>query len=224
MSRSLLVIALVLIVTVSGCVHAAPRWKDEAKSVMTGAYNDGAQKEFPSEYGSALNTLKKGEDLLMEDRVEEADNYFRLALTKGKLLEKDLTELNARREEESRHRAEAEQREIERLQILKEEERKIVPEKEEVATKKTIEKNRQIKERQLPVNHTVKRGETLPQIASQSDIYNDYRLWPLLYRANRDQIRDPKHIWPGQVLRIPRNMSRDEIAEARRYAQEKPIQ
>ena len=224
MSRPSLVIALALIVTVSGCVHAAPRWKDEAKSVMTGAYNNGAQKEFPSEYGSALDALRKGEYLVTEDRVGEADSYFRLALTKGKLLEKDLAELHARREEEARRRAETEQREIERLRAPKEVERKLVPAKEDVAIKKPIEKTRQVKERQLPVSHTVKRGETLPQIAAQSDIYNDYRLWPLLYRANRDQIRDPKHIWPGQVLRIPRNMSRDEIAEARRYAQEKPIQ
>jgi nucleoid-associated protein YgaU len=67
------------------------------------------------------------------------------------------------------------------------------------------------------------RGETLPQIAAQSDVYNDLTVWPLLYRANRDQIRDPGHIWPGQVLRIPRNLSREEIAEARRYSQDKPL-
>ncbi|HLO26651.1 MAG TPA: LysM peptidoglycan-binding domain-containing protein [Geobacteraceae bacterium] len=192
---------------------------------MIGVYFKGAQKEFPDEYWSAFGTLKRGEELLREDEVEEADDFYRLAWTKGKVLEKDLAELKARREEEARLKAEAERREAERLRALKEEEDRIARERKdaEVQARKTSEKSRQAKERQLPDSHTVKRGETLPQIAAQSDVYNDYRLWPLLYRANRDQIRDPKHIWPGQVLRIPRNLSREEISEARRYAQEKPI-
>ena len=57
---------------------------------------------------------------------------------------------------------------------------------------------------QLPSTYTVRRGETLPQIAGRTEIYNDATLWPLIYRANRDQIRDPKQLWPGQVLTIPR--------------------
>ena len=57
---------------------------------------------------------------------------------------------------------------------------------------------------QLPSTYTVRRGETLPQIAGRVEIYNDASLWPLIYRANRDQIRDPKRLWPGQVLTIPR--------------------
>jgi nucleoid-associated protein YgaU len=69
----------------------------------------------------------------------------------------------------------------------------------------------------------VTRGESLPFIASQPQVYGDRTLWPLIYRANRDQIRDPRHIWPGQVLRIPRNMGREDVAEARRYAQERGL-
>ena len=102
-----------------------------------------------------------------------------------------------------------------------------MPEKTEAVvaqeTRKKAEKPRQNKERLQAAYHTVKRGETLPQIAAQPDVYNDHTLWPLIYRANRDQIRDPRQIWPGQVLRIPRNIGRDDIAEARRYGQEKPL-
>lgn len=223
MLRILPVIILILIGTVSGCAPVVSRWRDEAKTVIIGAYIKGAQKEFPAEFGNALDTLNKGEELLNEEEVEEADDYLRFAWTKGKLLEKDLAELKAHRDEEIRLRAVAEQQELERLRALKEEERKAAQEKQEIEVRKTVEKVRQVKERQLPLSHTVKRGETLPQIAAQSDVYNDYKLWPLLYRANRDQISDPKHIWPGQVLRIPRNLGREEITEARRYAQEKPI-
>jgi nucleoid-associated protein YgaU len=69
-----------------------------------------------------------------------------------------------------------------------------------------------------PAAYTVRRGETLPQIAARSEIYNDSTLWPLIYRANRDQIRDPKQLWPGQVLRIPRHFSRDDALEAKRFS------
>ena len=73
----------------------------------------------------------------------------------------------------------------------------------------------------VPTSYTVRRGETLPQISARTEIYNDPTLWPILYRANRDQIRDPKRLWPGQVLVIPRNFSRDEATEARRYSNKK---
>lgn len=33
--------------------------------------------------------------------------------------------------------------------------------------------------------------------------YNDARLWPLIYMANRDKIKDPDLIFPGQKLTIP---------------------
>jgi nucleoid-associated protein YgaU len=71
---------------------------------------------------------------------------------------------------------------------------------------------------QRTLRYTVRRGETLPQIAARTEVYNDSSLWPLIYRANRDQIRDPKQLWPGQVLKIPRHFSRDEALEAKRYS------
>jgi nucleoid-associated protein YgaU len=54
-------------------------------------------------------------------------------------------------------------------------------------------------------------------------IYGDPLLWPLIYRANRDQIRDPRRLWPGQILRIPRTAGKEEMAEARRFAQDKQM-
>lgn len=49
--------------------------------------------------------------------------------------------------------------------------------------------------------HEVKPGETLWTIASAS--IGDATLWPALYRANRDQIKDPALLYPGQRLSIP---------------------
>ena len=49
--------------------------------------------------------------------------------------------------------------------------------------------------------HVVQPGETLWHIAAQ--VAGDPHLWPILYRANRDQIVDPSRLHPGQVLSIP---------------------
>ena len=223
MTQRLLAIAFLLGITVTGCAPANPRWREDAQFMLNGVRLGGADKEFPAEYGSVEDAYTKGEALLKEDEVEDADEYFRLAWTKGSVLTEEIAEQKVRRAEEARRKAEAERLELERQRAIMEEQSKVILEKEELEVKKTVEKAGQLKERQLPASHTVKHGETLPQIAARSDVYNDYKLWPLLYRANRDQIRDPKHIWPGQVLRIPRNLSREEMNEARRYAQEKPI-
>jgi len=51
--------------------------------------------------------------------------------------------------------------------------------------------------------HVVRAGETLAEIAAAT--LGDARLWPRLYRANRDQIRDPAVVYPGQRLTIPRD-------------------
>ena len=75
----------------------------------------------------------------------------------------------------------------------------------------------------LVSHYTVKKGDTLPMVAAHPQVYGDSSLWPLLYKANRDQVRDPFQLYPGQSLRIPRNMSKEEIAEAYRQAgQHKP--
>jgi nucleoid-associated protein YgaU len=49
--------------------------------------------------------------------------------------------------------------------------------------------------------HEVRRGETLASIARAT--LGDARLWPALYRANRDQIKDPAVLHPGQRLHVP---------------------
>jgi nucleoid-associated protein YgaU len=48
----------------------------------------------------------------------------------------------------------------------------------------------------------VRPGETLWVIAG--DLFGDPHLWPVLYRANRDQIKDPSKLYPGQKLAVPR--------------------
>jgi nucleoid-associated protein YgaU len=49
--------------------------------------------------------------------------------------------------------------------------------------------------------HVVQPGESLASIAEQE--LGDKMLWPLVYKANRDRIKDPARIYPGQELTIP---------------------
>jgi len=45
-------------------------------------------------------------------------------------------------------------------------------------------------------------GDTLSKIAKE--MYGDAMKYPLIFEANRPMLKDPDHIYPGQVLRIPK--------------------
>jgi nucleoid-associated protein YgaU len=49
--------------------------------------------------------------------------------------------------------------------------------------------------------HVVVKGDTLSKIAEQ--YYGDMMLYPKIFDANRDILKDPNKIKPGQKLRIP---------------------
>jgi nucleoid-associated protein YgaU len=49
--------------------------------------------------------------------------------------------------------------------------------------------------------YVVERGDSLWKIAKRH--YGDGEKWRKIYEANRDQIKDPDLIHPGQKLRIP---------------------
>jgi len=50
--------------------------------------------------------------------------------------------------------------------------------------------------------YTVKRGDSLSKIAKF--YYGNAMKYPVIFEANREVIKDPDLIYPGQVLRIPK--------------------
>jgi len=49
--------------------------------------------------------------------------------------------------------------------------------------------------------YVVKSGDSLSKIAKE--IWGDAKRWPEIFEANKDKIKDPNLIHPGQELRIP---------------------
>ena len=64
----------------------------------------------------------------------------------------------------------------------------------------------------------VVKGEHLWGISGEEEVFNQPENWPLLYKSNLDQIIDADLIYPGQVLKIPRDSSQDEIDAAVHHA------
>jgi nucleoid-associated protein YgaU len=67
-------------------------------------------------------------------------------------------------------------------------------------------------------SYTVVRGDSLWGISARSDIYGNPYQWPLIYKTNRNQIKDADLIYPGQQFDIERNASAMEIDAAINHA------
>ena len=50
-------------------------------------------------------------------------------------------------------------------------------------------------------SYTVVKGDSLSKIAKH--LYGDAQKWRTIYEANRDQIKNPDLIYPGQTFTIP---------------------
>lgn len=226
MTDVLRLIVLILIVMLSGCGSHDPVWRMKAQLTLLQLQGEDAETFRSDEFVSVNKTFRQGELFLAEDEDEElADEQFKLAYQKGVILKLELQQHKAWLKELAR------KKEIEAVVVREEEERmRLESERKRQEELQETQKNLQKKLGRMdgegdtnnhllqPSSYTVRRGETLPQIAARPELYNDVALWPLIYRANRDQIRDPYQLWPGQILKIPRNFTKEEALEARRQA------
>ncbi len=215
---------LMLGALLAACSAPIPSWRSKTAPLVEELGRREAPSMFPQEYRSLLETFEHGEALYhVREDDKGADQYYQLAFEKAELLrieverakkrlaaekQQRVAELAAKAQEEQLMRAAAEAEiRLRAQQLARAAEIDVAPQKK---PKESLPP--------LPTSYTVRHGETLPQISARTEIYNDSTLWPLIYRANRDQIRDPKRLWPGQVFVIPRNFSRAEAFEARRFS------
>lgn len=67
-------------------------------------------------------------------------------------------------------------------------------------------------------NYIVSAGDNLWSISGKDSVYGNPYQWPLLYKANRDIIKDADLIFPGQDLSIDRAASAGDIDAAVNHA------
>jgi len=218
----------------TGCAPGIPLLREDSLLMVERVRQAGGGELFPSQFKDLVSTVDSGEESYLRGEIAAADDYFRFAMIKAELLESASVQEAKRREEAARAEAERKVREDKEREARRRREEELAAAEAAAAAKaaeearaeqsearRRAERARYEKAHDMPTRHTVKRGETLPQIAALPEVYGDSSLWPLLYRANRDQIRDPKVLWPGQQLKIPRNLDRNDYNEARRYSSER---
>lgn len=210
---------------VAACSTPAPTWRVKATTLVNELGRDEVNNYFPQEYQNLTETFEHGEAILHVQKDDKAaDAQYLMVLQKGEVLREELKRLKEIKLEEQRRQAAELAARLKEEQLMREaaeaEERLRKEEQKQVEAESLAQKNTVVRETATvrPSSYTVRRGETLPQIAARNEIYNDASLWPIIYRANRDQIRDPKHLWPGQILKVPRNFSHVEAVEAKRYS------
>jgi nucleoid-associated protein YgaU len=59
------------------------------------------------------------------------------------------------------------------------------------------------------INYTVVSGDCLWNIAKKKEHYANPFAWPIIYKSNRDQIKNPDLIFPKQMFKIP-NLTEEE--------------
>lgn len=216
---------LILTLLAAGCAKPPERELLQARQTLAKAYSVGAPKLANDEYQAARSALADAEDLIRRGNYSLAKEILPFAESHAERAVAKVLEEQANLELRKI-------REITPQDVRPPEQPKPPP---TTQTKAAISSpppvvQAKIKPAPAPVppppppppprSYRVGEGETLMSIAARKEIYADGQLWPLLYRSNRDQIKDPKRIYPGQVLSIPRDLSESDKDEAREKARQ----
>lgn len=229
--RLLLIVAVVFLS--SGCAQPPPVGElERTRSIVAHAYAAGAAQHASGEYQLANSALRAAE-LQVKNKehrrasltLELARRYSAEALKLTIARKEQLAAEQKKIAEEKRLVELAEQRELERQAALKKQQEL----KKKAAIKSKLKKLPPVVVKKAPPvvikpklvdKVEVQPGENLATISARVEVYKDALLWPLIYKANRDQIKDPKEIFVGQTLVIPRDKTRDEADAARQEARE----
>lgn len=228
--------ALLLILFGHGCASPPHRELESARAALSEAHSRGAAELSPARYRTAREVMENSEALMADGQYRQA----RETLPYAEALARQAIE--AAQAEQKRRSAETRIAQEKFLGLKERLRKEAQPQPKRTITEpmppQTIPASRKAQIAKgnippaidatvettpapsLPSRYTVTAGETLWIIAAKKEIYQDPLLWPLLYRANRDQIKNPRQVYGGQVLNIPRKLSESELAEARALARE----
>jgi nucleoid-associated protein YgaU len=208
-------ILLTLFFSVSGCASSVPPVEHSlALEAILNAGRAGAERMAVAEYREAQLTLKKGELLLKDGDQEAARETLTAAIVHAHQAETTTYIRNLNLAENRIQQLETQKEAL--LQAW----RAAIADQEATIDFST---DAESQPKNKTAYYTIVEGESLFTIAGKKKVYGDALLWPLIYKANRDQIKDPQQIYPGQRLTIPRDVSELEMEEARNTARESTI-
>lgn len=166
---------------------------------------------------SELNTLKSNVANLkkMRDGLKTYDNcinelYAMVGATKADIdnFRKQLSDLSAKIDNQEAPKAD---RQAE-LDAMKNNKISALPEFFDKVHNQLQKKLDAWIEKPKEVNYTVVKGDCLWNIAKKKEHYANPFAWPIIYKANRDQIKNPDLIFPKQIFKIP-NLTEEETAK-----------
>ena len=233
MLRCLIILALVA--SLVSCAKPPHQELDTAEYMVKRARELQAMDFAPVEYKAARTALSDARMAMDKADYADARDSVEYALQHARRAVSLAEEGKARLEQEEAEQAilaeQARQAERKKAQTEK---TQIKPETKQPAAQPAAQPTAQPTAQPAPVptpkpqiemvdQYSVGEGETLWTISAQPQVYGEGLLWPLLYQANRDQIKDPRQIFPGQSLDIRRDMTSEEQEEARQRARESDI-
>ena len=223
--RKSLYLLVFLSAVISGCSkHVSLDLETTAaEQAVTAAYRSGARHTASAEYDAAREALEKGKGLARNGKPEMAREALLNAIRKGH--EAELATYRHQLEviEDQLESAEEYILRLEAQRTIYFEALSSIYDEQKMSEIEVEDSKQDYKPAKPATTYRVRRGENLFAIAARRNVYGDALLWPLIYKANRDQIKNPQQIYPGQVLTIPRNVSEKEKEEARVTARESKI-
>ncbi len=219
MFKPLIIFTAVAALLVSGCSQAVPPALDVAEEMMVDAQRAGAAHTAPDKYLEAKELLDEAKTQINDGDEEEANETLLEAIIKGH--EAELAAYMYQLEATEKQLDSAE----EYILRLEDQRNRYFDALSKIYDEKKLSeiKVANTNSYKPASNYRVRSGENLFAIAARRNVYGEALLWPLIYKANRDQIKDPQQIYPGQVLTIPRTVTEEEKEEARTTARESKI-
>lgn len=204
----------------SSCAKPPLQELDAAEYMVGRAYAKQAAEFAPAEYQAARTALNDARAAMQDSDYGDARDSLDFSLQHARRAVVLSEEGQSKRLKEEKDRARIEEA---RLKAIEERKQKapITEKKKPTTQPKKVVKT---KPKVVPANdYAVGNGENLWTISAHPEVYGEGLLWPLLYQANRDQIKDPRQIFPGQSLSIRRDMTEADLEDARQTARESDI-
>ncbi len=219
-----------ILLAVTACAKPPHHELETAERMIGKARTLSAAHYAPTEFKAAGDAFADGQNLMRREKYGKAKDALNFALKHARraivVTEEALAKEAALAEREAAAEKARQAAELERIKAEAKSRHAAIEAakaKERQAAAKPADPQPEPAPPGPATTYQVGEGETLWTIAAQSTVYDDGHLWPLLYQANRDQIKDPRQIFPGQVLMIRRDLTDKDIEEARQKARDSDV-